>query len=504
MMHRQIQVSLVRLLLGLLALLAATSTLAQLPPSVTQALQAAQIPLHNVSIVVQPVDGNTALIEHNSRQAMNPASVMKLVTTYAALDLLGPAYVWQTKALVDNIAVNGVLSGNLYLKGSGDPKFAIEHLSSLLRQIRVRGIERINGDIVLDRDAFAPVAFDPAAFDNKPQRPYNIGPNGLLINFQALRFTLKTDESQVGALLETPSADLFVDNRLRSVAGACGSDWKDRIKLAVIPDGIRQRLEISGSYAVQCGERSLSLAPLSPEAHDKGLILSLWQELGGRLNGRVRDGTSPAGAQLLARHESPSLADAVRDINKFSNNVMARQLFLSLGDAQKEIPLADAPTEIPLADGAKDRLNKDRSTEIPATTEQASRRINDWLNRRRLSFPELVIDNGSGLSRSERISAGSLNRLLLDAWKNPVMPEFIASMPLVGIDGTMKKRLKDSPATGRAHIKTGSLNGVRSAAGYALDSRGRRYTVSFLINDPRAQQGGVAIDALLSWVAERQ
>ncbi len=513
MMHRRIQASFVRLLFALLPLLAATSPLAQLPPSVTQALQTAQIPLHNVSIVVQPIDGNTALIDHNSRQAMNPASVMKLVTTYAALDLLGPAYVWQTKALVDNIAVNGVLSGNLYLKGSGDPKFAIEHLSSLLRQIRVRGIERINGDIVLDRSAFAPVAFDPAAFDNKPQRPYNIGPNGLLINFQALRFTLQTQEGQVRALLETPSTDLFVDNRLRSVAGACGSDWKDRINLAVMPDGIRQRLEISGSYALQCGERSLSLAPLSPETHDKGLILSLWQELGGRLNGRVRDGTSPAGAQLLARHESPSLADAVRDINKFSNNVMARQLFLSLGDAPKEVPLADAsketlsggaPTEIPLADGTKDTLNKERSAEIPATTERASRRINDWLNRRGLSFPELVIDNGSGLSRSERISAGSLNRLLLDAWKNPVMPEFIASMPLVGIDGTMKKRLKDSPATGRAHIKTGSLNGVRSAAGYALDSRGRRYTVSFLINDPRAQQGGVAIDALLSWIAERQ
>ncbi|MCU0812361.1 MAG: D-alanyl-D-alanine carboxypeptidase, partial [Thiobacillaceae bacterium] len=123
---------------------------------------------------------------------------------------------------------------------------------------------------------------------------------------------------------------------------------------------------------------------------------------------------------------------------------------------------------------------------------------------RGLGFAELVIDNGSGLSRSERISADSLNRLLLDAWKNPVMPEFISSMPIVGIDGTMKKRLKESGATGRAHIKTGTLDGVKTAAGYALDAQGRRVAVTFLINDPRAAAGGPAIDALINWVAQRR
>lgn len=497
-MRRFAACRIVRLALSLLPLFGAAGALAQLPPPVVQALQAAQIPLQNVGIVVQPVDTGVPLIEHNSRQAMNPASVMKLLTTYAALDLLGPAYVWQTSALADNVAVNGVLAGNLYLKGSGDPKFAIEHLAALLRQLRVRGIERIVGDIVLDRSAFAPMAFDPAAFDNKPQRPYNIGPNGLLINFQALRFTLQAQEGQPRILLETPSADLFVDNRVRSTGGACGSDWKDRINLAVLPDGGRQRLEITGSYAVQCAERTLSLAPLSAEAHDKGLIVSLWQELGGRLNGRVRDGATPPGAQLLVRHDSAPLSDTVRDINKFSNNVMARQLFLTLSQPAKEAP--------PGATSGKESQPETAWTgsNLPANTERAGRRISDWLSGRGLRFPELVIDNGSGLSRSERISAGSLNRLLLDAWQNPVMPEFIASMPLVGVDGTMKKRLNGSSVTGRAHIKTGTLNGVRSAAGYALDARGRRYALSFLINDPRAQQGGVAIDALLTWIAERQ
>ena len=198
----------------------------------------------------------------------------------------------------------------------------------------------------------------------------------------------------------------------------------------------------------------------------------------------MRAGNVAIGSKLVAQHESPPLADAVRDINKFSNNVMARQVFLTLGN--------DAPKEVPLGDTA------------PATAERSKQRITEWLNLRGMRFNELVLDNGSGLSRSERISADSLNRLLLDAWKNPVMPEFISSMPIVGIDGTMKKRLNGSDATGRAHIKTGTLDSVKTAAGYALDAQGRRYALSFFINHPRAQAGSAAIDALLLWVAQRR
>ena len=446
-----------------------------LPPNVLNALKAAQIPAANVAVVVQPVDTNQPLVAHNTAQAMNPASVMKLVTTYAALDLLGPAYTWKTGVWIESAAVNGVLEGNLYLKGSGDPRFAIEHLSALLRQLRVRGIEHIHGDIVLDRTVFNVPAIDPGAFDDKPMRPYNVGPDGLLLNFRALRFTLLPENGKPRLLMETPSDGLRVDNQLRMTEGACGSNWKDQLSIRLIPESRGKRLEFSGSYAEQCGEKSLHLSPLDADAQTSGLIRALWKELGGSLDGQVRAGATPAGSRLLAQHESAPLADAVRDINKFSNNVMARQVFLTLGNS-----------------GA------------PASAERARQRISDWLTSRKLQFGELVLDNGSGLSRVERISAGSLNRLLLDAWKNPVMPEFISSLPIVGIDGTMKKRLKESDASGRAHIKTGTLDGVKTAAGYALDAQGRRYAVSFLINHPRAQAGSAAIDALLLWVAQRR
>lgn len=458
-----------------LAILSRPALADGLPPNVLGALKAAQIPAASVAVVVQPVDAGKPLVAHNAAQAMNPASVMKLVTTYAALDLLGPAWTWKTTAWTEAAAVDGILSGNLYLKGSGDPRFAIEHLASLLRQLQVRGIRHIAGDVVLDRSAFDVPAIDPGAFDDKPMRPYNVGPDALLINFRALRFTLLPDGGRVRLLMETPSESLRVDNRLRPGEGGCGSNWKDFIDVRLLPENSGNRLEFTGTYSPQCGEKALNLSPLPADAQAGGLFRALWKELGGTLGGQVRGGSVPAGARLAATHESPPLADAVRDINKFSNNVMARQVYLTLGN-----------------DGA------------PASAERARRRIGDWLNARGLRFAELEIENGSGLSRRERISADSLNRLLLDAWKNPVMPEFVASMPIVGIDGTMKKRLNGSEATGRAHIKTGTLDSVKTAAGYALDAQGRRYAVTFLINHPRAQAGSPAIDALLVWVAQRR
>ncbi|MGB7501499.1 MAG: D-alanyl-D-alanine carboxypeptidase/D-alanyl-D-alanine-endopeptidase [Azonexus sp.] len=446
-----------------------------LPPNVLQALKAAQIPAASVAVVVQPVDAAQPLVAHNATQAMNPASVMKLVTTYAALDLLGPAWTWKTTAWTDTVAVNGVLDGNLYLKGSGDPRFAIEHLSGLLRQLRVRGIQQINGDVVLDRTVFDVPAIDPGAFDDKPMRPYNVGPDGLLINLRALRFTLLPDNGKPRLLMETPSDGLRVDNQLRAGEGGCGSNWKDFISVRLIPENNGNRLEFTGTYSPLCGEKALNLAPLPADGQAGGLIRALWKELGGTLGGQVRGGSVPAGSRLIATHESPPLADTVRDINKYSNNVMARQVYLTLGNDN-----------------------------TPASAERARQRIADWLNLRGLRFAELEIENGSGLSRRERISADSLNRLLLDAWKNPVMPEFVSSLPIVGIDGTMKKRLNGSEATGRAHIKTGTLDGVKTAAGYALDARSRRYAVTFLINHPRASAGSAAIDALLVWVAQRR
>ena len=442
---------------------------AELPPAVTRALKDAGIPLRSISVVVQSVDTEQALIRQNAQQAMNPASTMKLLTTYAALELLGPTYTWKTEALADSAPVNGVLKGNLYLRGSGDPRLALEQFGLLLRQLHTRGVSDIEGDLILDRSAFSLPPHDPAAFDNEPLRPYNAGPDALLINLKSLSLTLQTDPAQkaVAVIVETPSDDLRIDNRLLLTQEPCG-DWREKIKVKVEAQGI----ELSGSFAASCGDKALNLSPWTADVQVEQLFRALWRELGGKLRGRVHAGLTPATAKPLAVQESPALAEIIRDINKYSNNVMARQVFLTLAD------------------------------ERPATPEGARRRVKAWLADKGLKLPELVLDNGSGLSRSERISADGLSQLLLAAWKSPVMPELMSSLPLAGFDGTLKKRLGNGTASGRAHLKTGYLDGVRAIAGYVLDSHDKRWVVVFLINDPKFRVGKPAMDELLNWVAE--
>lgn len=449
-----------------------------LPGPVTEALRVAGIPVSAVGIVVQEADAARPRLAVNADRAMNPASTMKLVTTFAALELLGPAYTWKTSAWSTALIENGVLAGDLVIRGSGDPKLTFEQFWLLLRQLRARGIQEIAGDLVLDRSLLAPADHDPAAFDDKPLRPYNVGPDALLLNFKSLRLTLAPDPATkaVRVMAEPEPANLDITNLIRLGNNGCG-DWKEGLRADLNQHASRWRLVLTGTYSLSCGEKNWHLGLLPHSAYVRGVFEQLWTELGGRFGGEVRDGTVPAEARQLAVIESPALAEIVRDINKFSNNVMARQLFLTLG------------AESLAAGGGR-----------PARTEDADATVRAWLDGRGLRFPELVLDNGSGLSRRERISPASLAQLLAAAWKSAVMPEFVASLPLAAVDGTMKKRLNGNGIAGQAHIKTGTLEGVKTVAGYVLDARGRQQIVVFLVNHANAQAAQAAQDALLAWV----
>lgn len=437
-----------------------------LPPAVSKALAAARIPESAVAVTVQALDQNAPLLAHNAQTPMNPASVMKLVTTYAALEMLGPAATWQTNVYSETQPdADGNLQGNLYVQGSGDPKLNLENFWILLRQLRARGVRHIGGDLVLDRSRFNLPPYNPAAFDKRPLRAYNVGPDALLVDFYAMRFILRPEGNAIRFINESPNANLQVVTQLTPGKGGCDG-WRDRLNIRVQPG----RLDISGSYPIRCGEKVLLLSPLPPEPHIEGLFRVLWQEMGGSLKGKARTGRVPANATLLAQQSSPPVAEVVRDVNKWSNNVMARQLFLALSGEE-------------------------------GTPEAAAQRTGAWLRGKGLNFPELVLENGSGLSRREQISAEHLNRLLVAAWQSAVMPEFIASLPIASVDGTMQKRLRGTPAAGRAHIKTGTLDGVKAAAGYVQDEQGRRYVVTFLINHANSGAGERAEDALLAWVA---
>ncbi|MGE5467627.1 MAG: D-alanyl-D-alanine carboxypeptidase/D-alanyl-D-alanine-endopeptidase [Ignavibacteria bacterium] len=447
----------------------------RLPAPVAEALKAFAIPPAAVAVYVQEVGAAAPRLAINAGRPMNPASVMKLVTTYTALGMLGPAYTWKTEVRADAPVTEGRLAGNLYIRGSGDPKLTFEQFWLLLRQLRAQGIRDIEGDLVLDRSIFQ-VPADEAAFDDQPLRAYNVAPDALLVGFKAIRIGLAPDPAAraVQLAVEPQPANLDVVNRIRLGNNGCG-DWKDALRADLSRHAERFRLVVTGSYSASCGQKNWLLGVMPHDLYVRGVFEQLWSELGGSIKGGVRDGAAPAGARLVASIESPGLAEIVRDINKFSNNVMARQLFLTLG-----------------AENGK----------RPARPADAESTVREWLAAHGLAFPDLVIENGSGLSRQERVTAESLGRLLQSAWKSPLMPEFVASLPLAAVDGTMKKRFNGNGAAGQMHIKTGTLEGVKSIAGYVLDAKGRNQAVVFIINHPNAQAGQAAQDALLQWVYE--
>ncbi|MEA3195455.1 MAG: hypothetical protein QOD26_3788 [Betaproteobacteria bacterium] len=437
---------------------------AQLPKDVAEALRSAGVPLSNVAVVVQEVGASRPSVSMNAHQPLNPASTMKLLTTYAALELLGPAYRWKTEAWLDG--------DNLLLKGYGDPKLNYESFWMLLRNLRGRGLREIRGDVILDRSHFAPVPDVP--FDSEIYRPYNVRPDALLVNFKSLRFTFLPEEGKVRLFVEPALPGLEVVNALRLADGPCpeGRAFRDLVG-AAFESKPKPRASFTGVYPAQCGEKDFNVALHAPEDYVAGMIRQLWTEMGGTWKGNVREGAVPAGARLLYTHESEPLGETVRDINKFSNNVMARQLFLTL---------------------AAELVG------VPAQAENSARAIRQWLTLKGIRAPELVLENGSGLSRTERISAANMAAILQAAWRSPLMPEFIASLPVVAADGTMKKRMRGERVAGSAHIKTGLLNEARAIGGYVLDRQGKRHAVVMIVNHPRAPETDAAMDALLAWI----
>jgi serine-type D-Ala-D-Ala carboxypeptidase/endopeptidase (penicillin-binding protein 4) len=446
-----------------------------LPQPVMVGLQRAHVPLSSISVVVEKVGDRTPIVALNAGKPMMPASTMKLVTTYSGLSILGPDYRWRTSAYADGtVDANGVLHGNLYIQGTGDPKLVPEELIDLVQKIHKAGINGIDGALVLDKRYFDPSTRDLPPFDDDATAPYNVGPDPLLYAFKSLSFTLTPSPDGSVAIDVLPAlSQLQIDNQMHAVNGPCRGDAATvSPTVTPQPNGTIVAL-FSGEYSVRCGPRTINVAVLDHSAFFAGGFLALWQQTGGTFNGTTRDGAVPAGAKLVATHQGPVLSDIVRDINKFSNNTMARNLFLTIG-AKEE--------------GA------------PATPAKAARAIQAFLRRDAVEMENLTLDNGSGLSRDEHVTALSLADLLQRANASPVAQAFVESLPIAGVDGTMRNRLTNEGAGGNAHIKTGTLRDVRAIAGYVASADGNSYIVVSFINDPHSEAARAAHDALLEWV----
>lgn len=458
-----------------------------LPGPVEEALARHRLPADSLSVFVQAVGApDPPLVSHRADVPRHPASTIKLLTTLAALEELGPAWKWETGVYVTGPVRDGRLEGDLVLVGSGDPFLVVEQVWRLLAAVRARGLREVAGRLVIDNTRFS-VGDEPPPgdFDGKPYRAYNAPPDALLVNFNALDVVVEAREGGARAWTEPPVAGLALRNRLALTKGRCK---QRRLRLEVSgplaigspPVAPLPKVTVSGRMPRGCRRWSFPRSILPPVRFADGVVRALWTGMGGRIEGGLAVAPVPEGATPWHRHRSPPLGLVVRGINKFSNNVMSRNLLLTLG-AERFGP--------------------------PGTTDKGRRAVAAWLERRGIDLPHLHLVNGSGLARETRISARGLGRVLLAGERSRFWPELAASLPLASLDGTMRRRLARDPEASRARIKTGLLDGVRSMAGYVRTRGGRIYAVVSLQEHPNVHRGGrgtAVQDALLGWLLARE
>ena len=442
--------------------------MAAVPAGVTQVMAAQRVPAGSASFVILEADSGRVVTSHNADTPRSPASTIKTVTTFAALDMLGPAFLWQTRAWVHD--------ADLILQGGGDPYMTTERWWSFVQDLRAEGLKSIRGDIVIDNGAFSLPKEDPAAFDGRPNRSYNVLPDALMVNFQSIDFKLfaDPDSHKVQVIANPAPVNLEVENRIRFAPGRC-SGAAGRVDFQVV-SAEWDRVVFSGALSPHCTERSFARVLLSPATYAFGTFVELWRQSGGEFSGKMRIESTPADARLLFTFDSLSLGEIVRLTNKHSNNLMARHLLLTLG---------------------KERYGD------PATLEKGAAAIADWGRERGFDLAGVDIDNGSGLSRSTHISVLQMANILHAAYHSRFAPEYLASFPLAGMDGTLRARMKSTPA-GSVRLKTGHLESVSGVAGYVTATSGKTYILVSLVNHIRADFGAAepVHAALVAWIMD--
>lgn len=449
----------------------------ELPAGVRSVLNLRNVPDSSLSVYVENVETGEPLLAWNDKRARNPASVEKMLTTLVALDTLGPAYRWKTEAFALGEISGSELHGDLLLKGYGDPYLVTERVWEMLHRIRLAGIREISGDLLIDDSYFDITVQDPAAFDHEPLRAYNVAPNALLTNFKVVNYHFEPipGSNKVKLRLDPQLDNLDIVNRLTTVDGRCRGYQRG---ITITPSDEYSKITFSGKFPNGCESYEMSRTALGHGEYTFGLFRSLWRESGGVFNGNWKNARAPEDAEPLLVFESDPLSEIITKINKHSNNVMARQLLYTL------------------------------SAELlgPPGTEAGGREVvQQWLRDRNLYFDEFRLENGAGLSRESRMTARDLGQILRYAYQSPFMPEYLSSLSLSGLDGTLSQRFRDSALTGKAHIKTGSLDNVAAFAGYFQSRQGNRYIVVTMHNytDIHRGPGAEVQEALLRWLYER-
>ena len=450
-----------------------------LPKNIQSILSKYKLPDSSISIYVEQTQNKDALLDWRSDQLINPASTMKVVTTYAGLDLLGPDYTWNTNFYIDSPIVGGAINDKFYIKGYGDPLLINETLEDAVIAIRKKGITSLAGDLVIDNTYFDLKQSKLALYDDFSMSPYNALPDAANINFGTVEFNILTGKysSRPNVVINPPLPGYKLFSRMRMRGGKCQSSYL-KPKIELIPYQGNMTVSFSGQYAKQCGNRSFYKVLASPDKLLFAAFKKLWVKHGGNFSGSYEYGVVPESAKLIHSLASEPLINQIALMNKKSNNVMTRQLFLTLG---------------------AEKIGR------PGSLEKSRQVINAWLKKKGFDVENSFIDNGSGLSRKSVLSTKLLSDLLTDAAEHPQGQQFMQSLSIAGIDGTMRNRFRNHPAQGQLFIKTGTLNGVRAIAGYVNSQSGNKYTVATIQQHPGIGNGrGKAIqNAILDWAYQQ-
>jgi D-alanyl-D-alanine carboxypeptidase/D-alanyl-D-alanine-endopeptidase (penicillin-binding protein 4) len=456
-----------------------------LPPEVQATLAASGLPPEAFGLHLVPVAGRgQPLASVNAESPFKLASTTKVVTSLAALDLLGPQYRWRTCAFIDGPLQDGKLLGDLLIVGGGDASLTAVEMLAWFQHLQRQGLQEVWGDIVLDRFAFRLQPDDHHGTPQPvPERPHHALPDALMLDEGVVRVSVHADVGQAPQVsLQPPMAGLRVVNELRLGRACSAAVHVDR------QDG-ESRVVVRGQWSAACGHRELAHLALPHEEYTVHAVNALWREAGGRLKGRVLDKRAPdrdtlyplasaTGKPLkpFAEHLSAPLPVVVRDINKTSDNLAARNLMLSLSQ------------------GFPQRA---------ATLPQARARLAEWLRRQGLAAGDIEVDNGSGLSAAERGKPRALVQLLRHAWHAQQGRAFLDSLPVAGVDGTLAHRMTSGDATGRAHLKTGTLADTRALAGYVRARSGQVYALAAVVNHASAPQATPVLDELVAWTVRQ-
>ena len=484
------------LMAALLAGLGLSTAHAQLPESVSMLLRSANIPEDAMGAIV--LRGNATVLSHGAERSMQPASTMKLVTTAVGLEQLGPIFRGRTELRTSADVINGVLKGDLILRGGADTDFNADVLAHMLQTLRNQGIVKIKGDLILDRQLFQPARPDIGTppFDESAEFRYNVIPDALLLNTNLLDINMNSTDRQLSILMQPPLENVSITSDMKLIKGSCAR-WEDGWRPPEYRRDASGKLQVilHGTFPQNCS-KATSINVLDRNDYADRLFRATWKRLGGTITGTVREApltglpptAEPVGTRMLADHVARALPEVLRDINKTSDNTLARTLFLSLGSLQSDGWLGSRPVAMA---APEDTANRARLV------------IQEWFQRHHIDTQGMLIDNGSGLSRTGRIAPAQLAGVLQAMQQSPWAPEFQSSLPIAALDGTMRKRLLNSPAAARARIKTGTLKNVVAIAGYVPDANNQLCVVVAMINSDLVGNGNgrAAVDALIEWVA---